>query len=101
MAEKVNIKLKHSQLQALGGFLQYAITQLDEDSDWHKLLGFTLMGIMKKKLVTAIAFPKPETRMSFKQEEALAIMIASEIVDLLELDSYTAAVMIDLSNQLK
>lgn len=101
MAEKVRLKLRYNEVCALGQFIQFALTRLDGKNEWHHLLGYVLQGILKKKLAPAMIYPKAEIRLQFKRDESTAIKIASNLIDLVELDNYVAAVMIDLSTKLK
>lgn len=101
MAEKVTLKLGPAGLHSLGNFIGQVLAELDRNDDWDQLLGYILAALLKKKIAPKLVFPAKENSLQLKQEEAKAIKIACTKVDLVDMEDYTAAVMIDISNKLR
>lgn len=97
---KVSIKLKVEGLEAFNLVLRAAVATLNPSDLGHKLAALTLKSVLEK-VASKSVFASEETELKLSDPEKVALIIALDNLDWIELGNYEAAVLLEIRNKIE
>lgn len=94
--KKVSFKWSASELNVIDGLARYLLEHLGNDIE-EKLAAVILQRLIEK-LAPKVAFPGKENKVSLRLDEAYALLLASQRVDLAAIDDFSGAVIMRTFN---
>lgn len=98
MATKVTFKWNADQLNGVNQAILQLLQKLGRNTE--EQLAAAVLRKLAEKLAVKLLFPKETNSVSLRKEEALALKLACERVELQELGNYEAAVMLQFMNKI-